>query len=182
MCVGLIHKMPQKQKICRALYRLSQPKKKTVVLSPRKKVASGFTLIELLVCIAIIASLVALLLPAISAVRQSASRTLCENNLRQIGLALHHYHDTNECLPVGCIEWRGWNQSPDLRQYAWSAILLPYLEEGPVHDAIDWSIPFDAVKNRTVANTVVSVYLCPTDAQGAFRITKDRLLDTCACA
>ena len=169
MGVVLITKMPQKQKICAPLYRLFQSKKMTVVLSAGKKVASGFTLIELLVCIAIIASLFALLLPAISAVRQSARRTLCENNLRQIGLALHHYHDTNECLPVGCIEWRGWNQSPELRQYAWSAFLLPYLEEGAVHDAIDWSIPFDAVKNRTVANTVVSVYLCPTDAEGEGR-------------
>ena len=129
--------------------------------------SGGFTLIELIVCSSIATVLLAIFLPAMMNVRESARRTVCSNNLRQIGVALHHYHHTNECLPIGCIEWRGWQSPPNYRQYAWSATLLPYIEQQSLHDQIDWSIPFDAPQNGAAANATVSTYLCPSDTQGS---------------
>src|SRR5437763_187780 len=92
----------------------------------------GFTLIELLVVIAIIAVLIALLLPAVQAAREAARRTQCVNNLKQIGLALHNYHDNNLALPWGTGPWN-WND--------WSAhsLLLPYLEQQPLYNSINFN-------------------------------------------
>lgn len=122
----------------------------------------GFTLVELLVVIAIIGILVGLLLPAVQMVRESARKTQCQNNLRQIGLALHNFHHAHRRLPIGCVEWRGYGMPSSNRQLAWSAYILPQLEQQNLFDAIDFGRPFDAPENAVVAATRLSVFLCPS--------------------
>src|SRR5690242_2365701 len=92
---------------------------------------SGFTLIELLVVVAIIAVLIAMLLPAIQKVREAAYRTQCQNNLKQLALACHSYYNDNECLPPGELV----NTGPPVsgftfEMWGWSALILPYVEQG----------------------------------------------------
>lgn len=141
---------------------------KTVVVSRLSSSRLGnfrraaFTLVELLVVIAIIAILVGLLLPAVQAAREAARKASCKNNLRQIGIALHAYHDTHRTLPTGCIEWRSWGSPKTRRQFAWSALLLPFLEQQNLHAQIDFNVPFDASKNAPAAATRLNVYECPT--------------------
>lgn len=122
----------------------------------------GFTLVELLVVIAIIAILVGLLLPAVQAAREAARKASCKNNLHQIGLALHMYHDTHRTLPTGCIEWRGYKAPITNRQFAWSALLLPFVEQKNLHAQIDFRVPFDAPSNAPAAATRLSGYECPS--------------------
>jgi prepilin-type N-terminal cleavage/methylation domain-containing protein len=121
----------------------------------------GFTLVELLVVIAIIGALVALLLPAVQGARESARRSQCANNLRQIGLALLAHHDAHGALPMGCLEWRPPGNTTQ-RQLAWSAYLLPYLEQQPLFDALDLTQGFDAPANAEAASQWISTYLCPS--------------------
>ena len=122
----------------------------------------AFTLVELLVVIAIIGALVGLLLPAVQAAREAARKAQCKNNLRQIGIALHAYHDVHRCLPTGCIEWRYHGGPSNRRQFSWSACLLPFLEQGNLHRQIDFRLPFDAPENAMAAATRLSVFECPT--------------------
>jgi len=132
----------------------------------------AFTLIELLVVIAIIAVLIALLLPAVQAAREAARRAQCVNNLKQIGLALHNYHQTANSFPMGMsLAW-----SPPDGAYAdwtdWSAhaLLLPYLEQTPLYNSANFSWPCcfwpdttaDLI-NSTVYLTRIGGFLCPSD-------------------
>src|SRR5437868_6791709 len=109
--------------------------------SPRR----GFTLIELLVVIAIIGVLIGLLLPAVQKIREAASRIQCTNNLKQIGLALHSYHNTNGSFPPGYIDGNTDPAStPDNDVgpgWGWAAFLLPYLEQGNAFNQINFSQP-----------------------------------------
>jgi hypothetical protein len=114
-----------------------------------------------LVVIAIIGVLVALLLPAIQSARESARRTQCQNNLRQVGLALHHYHESCRVLPVGCVEKRS-PAKPATRQLSWSAAILEQLDEPALWHAIDFNSPYDSPENALAAATVVPVFLCPS--------------------
>ena len=107
----------------------------------RKK---GFTLIELLVVIAIIAILIALLLPAVQAAREAARRTQCKNNMKQLALALHNYHDTNFVFPPG---WHGGNQ------VAWGTQLLPYCEFKPIYNLINFNNPMVSTVGRPPTGT-----------------------------
>ena len=122
---------------------------------------AGFTLVELLVVIAIIGILIGMLLPAVQAVREAARRTQCANNLKQIGLGLHSHHSAQQEFPVGTVEFRS---GTDLskRQLAWSAYLLPHLEQQNVYDQLDLLQAFDAADNIAGASTVLQVYLCPS--------------------
>jgi prepilin-type N-terminal cleavage/methylation domain-containing protein/prepilin-type processing-associated H-X9-DG protein len=131
----------------------------------------GFTLIELLVVIAIIAVLIALLLPAVQAAREAARRAQCVNNLKQIALALHNYHDAIGTFPPGGIDdvnWFGtwWN---------WPAFILPQLEQRNIYNAINFSLRNISVTdnslaaqdpNGTVWRSVINTYLCPSDSVG----------------
>lgn len=122
---------------------------------------AAFTLVELLVVIAIIGILIALLLPAIQAARAAAQRTQCKNNLRQIGVAMHSHHDAQRKFPIGCWEWRPFGNMTK-RQIAWSAYLLPYMEEANLAKRLDFTKAFDDAANASAAATVLSVYLCPS--------------------
>lgn len=122
----------------------------------------AFTIIELLVSIAVIAALIALLMPAVQAAREAARRSACKNNLRQIGQGLHVYHDVHRSLPVGCIEWRSWNGPATHRQYAWSALLLPFIEQQNLHAEIDFDLPFDHPDNSEPAARRIALYECPS--------------------
>lgn len=126
----------------------------------------GFTLVELLVVIAIIGILVALLLPAIQAARETSRKISCSNNLKQIGLALHLYHDTFSRLPAG---WRGHDLSGQPHWWGepgwgWSATLLPYIEQASVsEDLIDYNLPISHPVNQRARELPLSIYRCPTD-------------------
>ncbi len=119
----------------------------------------AFTLVELLVVIAIIGVLVALLLPAIQAAREAARRSSCSNNLRQIGLGLHNYHDTHNRFPTGGVGNMAAN---------WLVLLMPYVELGNIHDQLDFPnrgfIPNEAPESNSIAleNFTANVYWCPS--------------------
>ncbi len=131
----------------------------------------GFTLVELLVVIAIIGILVALLLPAIQMARESARRTQCTNNLKQIGLALHNYHDTHKVFPPSYVIQPGGggiNGTPDPATrdagpgWAWGTLLLPFMEQNSLYDSFDLSRPCWDPVNATPARTPLSMFLCPS--------------------
>src|SRR5580704_1079644 len=119
----------------------------------------GFTMIELLVVIAIISTLVALLLPAVQAARESARRIQCVNNLKQIGLALHNYADAHRCFPPAYIQGSGTQSGvsyginyPDggyngLSGWGWGALILPYSEQGNLYKKLNLNLPCWATEN-----------------------------------
>ena len=121
----------------------------------------GFTLIELLVVIAIIAVLISLLLPAVQSAREAARRAQCVNNLKQIGLACHNYHDTVGSFPPEAINQTNYQGT----WWNWLAFSLPYMENAPLYNAINFSLPTYNPSNRTtVYQSLVSTFQCPTDS------------------
>ncbi len=135
----------------------------------------GFTLIELLVVIAIIAILISLLLPAVQQARSAARRTHCRNNLKQIGIALHSYHDVYNRWPAGHLE-TGTNGPAYRHQLGWLTYLLPYVDQGNVYDEIDFNDigPSDENPNPNgsasenaafyaAGGKDIPTYLCPSD-------------------
>ena len=128
---------------------------------------SGFTLIELLVVIAIIAVLIALLLPAVQAAREAARRAQCTNNLKQLGLALHNYHDVNGTLPMD--RYNGpFNgvYTYGLDCYSVHVRLLPYMEQTPLFNTFNFAIDQTDPANSTGVGTAVQSFVCPSDAEG----------------
>jgi prepilin-type N-terminal cleavage/methylation domain-containing protein/prepilin-type processing-associated H-X9-DG protein len=131
----------------------------------------GFTLIELLVVIAIIGVLIGLLLPAVQKVREAANRTRCQNNLHQIGVALHHYHDAHGSFPSGyrCqVQPDPTYTSPG---WGWGALLLPQIEQGTLSRQINFALPVENPAHLGVRTTVIKVFTCPSDAAtGVFTV------------
>src|SRR3954452_24490714 len=143
---------------------------------------AGFTLIELLVVISIIAVLIALLLPAVQAAREAARRASCVNNLKQVALAMHNYHDQNLCFPPGNLTLGYCCSSPSPTTFMVN--ILPQLEQGPLYNSFNQSLPMDeylppgspstgdpaggtvgvgaVVENQTIRTTILNVYLCPS--------------------
>lgn len=126
----------------------------------------GFTLVELLVVIAIIGILVALLLPAVQAAREAARRMSCGNNCKQLGIALHNYHDSHGVFPPESI----WSYDPPSgrqpRNYTWISLMLPYLEQQPLYNDINFKQPIwnqvDGSGNRIVG-LQLKILTCPSD-------------------
>jgi prepilin-type N-terminal cleavage/methylation domain-containing protein/prepilin-type processing-associated H-X9-DG protein len=124
------------------------------IASASKAQRKGFTLIELLVVIAIIAVLIGLLVPAVQQVREAASRTQCVNNLKQIGLAIHNYHDTHKQFPPARV---------GRDEYAtWPILVAPYLEEQNLAKLWDITQTFQKQKNALARTTTVPVFFCPS--------------------
>jgi len=135
---------------------------------------SGFTLIELLVVIAIIAVLIALLLPAVQQAREAARRSQCKNNLKQIGLALHNYHDTYGKFPSGFVS-NAWpsatndGATTELSCWSWGAMILPYIDQAPMYNTLQVGTISLAANlaaggaQRTAATTALPAFICPSD-------------------
>ncbi len=138
---------------------------------------AGFTLIELLVVIAIIGILIALLLPAVQAAREAARRMQCTNNLRQIGLSLHNYHDTHRSFPPGCIvgsataaldlnnPWGAAQASSTTPQNnrhgtSWMLLVLPFMEQATLHR--QWKFDTNVTGNAAIAQLNVAGFYCPS--------------------
>lgn len=146
----------------------------------RSLLSRGFTLIELLVVIAIIATLVAILLPAVQQAREAARRSSCSNNLKQLGLALHNYHDTYNMLPIGHVYRPLGSSAAGLtaggKGWSFFTLILPFMEAGNVYDQFNLSYTIadttegstttatqiTTTKNRATASTVLPWALCPS--------------------
>jgi prepilin-type N-terminal cleavage/methylation domain-containing protein len=128
----------------------------------------GFTLIELLVVIAIIAILIALLLPAVQQAREAARRTQCKNNMHQLGLALHNYHDVYRVFPPSCFKVLQQDAGSDTfnRQATiWGSLLLPYLDQAPLFNSMTWGsypVIWDKAPNLVARQTRLAAYQCPS--------------------
>jgi prepilin-type N-terminal cleavage/methylation domain-containing protein len=138
----------------------------------------AFTLIELLVVIAIIAILVSLLLPAVQQAREAARRTQCKNNLKQLGLALHNYHDAHRVFPpayLGSPTAAGTQFGvtfPDdnfngASGIGWGAMILPFLEQAPLYQSIDPTIPLWSPQHAAALKTKLPAFLCPSAVGGS---------------
>jgi prepilin-type N-terminal cleavage/methylation domain-containing protein/prepilin-type processing-associated H-X9-DG protein len=138
--------------------------------SKRQEAASlsrpGFTLIELLVVIAIIAILIGLLLPAVQKVREAAARSQCQNNMKQLGLALHNFHDTHRVFPAS-----GWTRAgPGNRAgkyVGWRPLILPYIEQQNLQKLFDFNDNWWEGSNPAAAAVHVDTFLCPSVPQRA---------------
>jgi prepilin-type N-terminal cleavage/methylation domain-containing protein/prepilin-type processing-associated H-X9-DG protein len=122
---------------------------------------SGFTLVELLVVIAIIGVLVSLLLPAVQAAREAARRTQCVNQLKQIGLACHNFHDTMGKLPMGGLPPTVTPGS----QFSALTQLLPFMEQGPLYDLVNLTVPCTNSLNDIPRNSKIPGFICPSDGR-----------------
>tara|TARA_R110002111_G_scaffold262289_1_gene337838 strand:- start:124660 stop:125544 length:885 start_codon:yes stop_codon:yes gene_type:complete len=145
----------------------------------RNRRKNGFTLIELLVVIAIIAILIALLLPAVQQAREAARRSSCKNNLKQIGIAMHNYHDVHRTLPPGYLDDDPAANVTNHNLLGWGTFILPYIEQSALYDSIgavggfdnNWTTISDMITPSATVKTpyskvALSTYICPSDPMG----------------
>lgn len=118
----------------------------------------GFTLVELLVVIAIIGVLVALLLPAVQAAREAARRMQCKNNLKQLALATHNYHDANGAFPIGALPVGG-----DYDGHSWYSRILPQMEQGAMFDGLNFKVIVGNNNNPVLREAQLAAHFCPSD-------------------
>ncbi len=142
----------------------------------RRKARKGFTLVELLVVIAIIGILVGLLLPAVQSAREAARRIQCTNNLKQLGLSIHNYHSAFKRLPAGYCSYATRNgAAPDWAQldpvtwdgapgWSWSALLLPFIEQGNLSQSLRFEQPLWAPVNQAAVRQHLPVFQCPSSS------------------
>ena len=149
------------QRVINSVTSSSKLRKK--IMSYRKKYLnkSAFTLVELLVVIAIIGILVGLLLPAVQSAREAARRMQCQNNLKQISLSCHNFHDAHRKFPSGGLQPTVTAGS----QFSTLAQLLPYMEQSNVYNLIDLTVPVQHAANANARNTVVNTFLCPSESR-----------------
>jgi prepilin-type N-terminal cleavage/methylation domain-containing protein len=126
--------------------------------------ARAFTLVELLVVLAIIGILIAILIPAVQYARESARRTACKNNLRQVGVGLRGFETAHKVWPPGK-KWSGSREAPQTFSLAWSSFLLEYLEENAIHEAMDSTVDFTDPKNLPATTQIIATYLCPSTSR-----------------
>ncbi|VTT99629.1 Prepilin-type N-terminal cleavage/methylation domain-containing protein OS=Singulisphaera acidiphila (strain ATCC BAA-1392 / DSM 18658 / VKM B-2454 / MOB10) GN=Sinac_3867 PE=4 SV=1: N_methyl_2: SBP_bac_10 [Gemmataceae bacterium] len=131
----------------------------------KTRTRSGFTLIELLVVIAIIAVLIGLLLPAVQKVREAAARLQCVNNNKQLGIALHAFHDAYSYFPPAGVDpafgWPRRGIAPGV-QHGMGVFLLPYIEQNALYTQYRWDVDWRAPENQTVVTARLKVYICPS--------------------
>ena len=145
----------------------------------RTPLRHGFTLIELLVVIAIIAVLIGLLLPAVQKVRESAARTKCQNNLKQIGLGMNNFHATYGCFPPGALSGATDNVTLSAARlvgvttsgviHSWSPFLLPYIEQENVFKQYTFTQNWNAAANQAAIANVIPTFQCPSVPGGNAR-------------
>ena len=129
---------------------------------------SGFTLVELLVVIAIIGVLVALLLPAVQYAREAARRVQCSNNLRQIGIGIHNFHDAMKVAPPGAVTGAVLREPhtrfsiPTGLDHGWAVFILPFTENKPLADQYKWDKDWRAPENTVVRESRVPIFQCPS--------------------
>jgi prepilin-type N-terminal cleavage/methylation domain-containing protein len=143
----------------------------------------GFTLIELLVVIAVIAILISLLLPAVQQAREAARRTQCKSRLKQLGLALHNYHDVHSAFPAGYYSWPTstgagpasamidpltWDGAPG---WGWGTALLPFIDQGPLFSRLTSALPIWHPSHADAITTKLSTFLCPSTSGGDEQFT-----------
>lgn len=145
----------------RGITRPPQPKLQSVPLSRALLNIRGFTLVELLVVIAIIGILVALLLPAVQAARDSARRSQCSNNLKQVGLAILNFESAKKKFPAGSTSQTDSQHGPYWS--TWSIDILPYMEESALYDRWNQKVHLEHINNREIKQRRVDAYLCPSD-------------------